>query len=141
MFTTTPLLPDTIQLFDLYCDINDIVIEHSSDIVQAIITQQHNKIITYHRYGFLFYYLDQFVRGEITHEQFITMGDIEGQIDDQINPHIYREEYPIYLTTLTPELVTQWKSDDLVVIDQLLYDYYLSKFGPLLTSAKFLILK
>ena len=69
------------------------------------------------------------MKGEISHEQFITMGDIEGQDPDQINPHVYREEHPVSLTSLTPEVVSQWKDTDLVILDKVVYDYYVAQYG------------
>ena len=140
MFTTN-INPNFEELFRLYCDINDITLHEESLIVSAIIAQDYNNILTFHSYGFLFYYFDQLVKGEITREQFITMGDIEGQVEEQINPHVYREEHPVYLTTLTPELVGQWKDNDLVLVDQVLYDYYVSQYGVVKSDAKVIVLE
>lgn len=80
------------------------------------------------------------VKGEISHEQFITMGDIEGQIEDQINPHIYREEHPVYLTSLTPDIVSAWTKDDLVIVDGNLMSYYEAKYGKIESEAKIIVL-
>ncbi len=142
MLNTTQT-PNFGQLFDLYLDMNEIEvvgIKEVEEVKKIILSQKYNNVLTFHRYGFIFYYFDQLVKGEISHEQFLTMGDVEGQIEDQINPHIYREEHPVYLTTLTPELVSQWKDNDLVIVDKLLYDYYVSQYSEVNSEAKLVVL-
>ena len=141
MFEQKPILPDAKQLFSLYEDMNDITIQGEEILIDIIIRQEYKKIITFHRYGFVFFYFDQLIREEISAEQFLTMGDIEGQIEDQVNPHVYREEYPVYLSILTYEIVQSWTSEDLIVLDSLLVDYYQSQNGVLVSDAKIVILK
>ena len=141
MFEQQPLLPDAKQLFSLYEDMNDLTIPGWDNLVDTILQQQHKNIITFHKYGFVFFYVDQLIREEISAEQFLTMGDIEGQIEDQINPHVYREEHPVYLSSLTREIVQSWTSEDLVVLDSLLVDYYQSHNGALVSDAQIVILK
>lgn len=132
---------DMKKLFYLYCDLNNLTIDKDCDtIIDSILQKKYNQIITFHHYGYVFYYLDQLVRGEIDHEQFLTMWDIAGQSENQINPHIYREEHPVYLTTLTPEIVSSWMKNDLVIIDQLVLDYYLSQYGEVKSEAKIIVL-
>lgn len=65
----------------------------------------------------------------------MTMGDIDGQIDDQINPHIYQSEYPALLEALVPDRVAQRKEDDIVIIDPLILSYYQHKYGIITTPA------
>ena len=134
-------IPSLGQLFDLYGDLNEIDLWWTGEeIKHLIITQEYTHVITFHRYGFVFYYFDQLVKGEISHEQFITMGDIEGQDPDQINPHVYREEHPVSLTSLTPELVSQWKDTDLVILDKVIYDYYVAQYGAVKSDAKIMVM-
>lgn len=141
MFEQTPLVPDAGQLFSLYKDINDIQLEQADDLVDIMLEQWYKKIITFHNYGFVFFYFDQLIREEITAEQFLTMGDIEGQIEDQINPHVYREEHPLHLHSLTPEIVESWSSEDLIVIDTIMSDYYESQYWLISSPAKIFVLK
>ena len=68
------------------------------------------------------------------------MGDIEGQIEDQINPHIYREEHPVYLTSLTPDIVNTWTKDDLVIVDENLMSYYEAQYDKIKSDAKIVVL-
>ena len=134
-------IPSLGQIFDLYLDMNEIKFDDERwKIKNQILEYQYNNIITFHRYGFLFYYFNQLVKGEISHEQFITMGDIEGQIEDQINPHIYREEHPVYLTSLTPDIVNTWTKDDLVIVDENLMSYYEAQYDKIKSDAKIVVL-
>lgn len=123
------------QLFDLYRDINSLDIWEVSDIIPLIVSQRYNNIVTFHRYGFIFYYFDQLVRGEISTEQFLTMGDIEGQVEDQINPHVYQEEYPALLKILTPDSVSLWDGDTLVILDPIIQAYYTNQYGDMASDA------
>ena len=141
MFEQTLSLPELKKIFELYDDINDLQLEIDDELVESIIAQEFTQIITFHRLGFVFYYFDQLVRKEINAEQFLTMGDVEGQIEDQINPHTYREEHPVHLTTLTPEIVASWESTDLVIIDQLIHEYYVTQHGTISTDAKIVVIK
>jgi hypothetical protein len=71
----------------------------------------------------------------------MTMGDIEWQIEDQINPHVYQEENPALLEILTPELVASWTKDTLVIIDPLILAYYNHQNGEIITDGIVLILQ
>ena len=67
-----------LDIFRTYLDINEIPhYEQWLELAHHILHQQHRQIITFHQWGFIFYYFDQFIKGEITLEQFMTMGDIE----------------------------------------------------------------
>lgn len=71
----------------------------------------------------------------------MTMGDIEGQIEDQINPHIYQEEHPALLWVLTPEIIAYWTKDTLVIIDPLIKAYYIHQYGEISTDATIVVLE
>lgn len=60
----------------------------------------------------------------------MTMGDIEWQIEDQINPHVYQEEYPALLEILNPDIVSSWTKDSLIIIDPLIRSYYNNQYTP-----------
>lgn len=90
--------PSFQDIFLTYCDINEIEITGDrQSLIDIIISQQYTSLVTFHKWGFLRYYFDQLIKEEISFEQFMTMGDIEGQIEDQINPHVYKEEHPSLL--------------------------------------------
>jgi hypothetical protein len=117
--------PSFQDIFVTYCDINDLTITPArQELITTIISQQYSSLITYHKWGFLRYYFDKLIKWEISFEQFMTMGDIEWQIEDQINPHIYQEEHPALLEILTPELVSSRTKDTLVIVDLLIRSYY-----------------
>ena len=139
------LYPDTIpsfkNIFDTYCDINEIDLPAwSEDIADAIINKKYTTIVTFHKFWFLRYYFDQLVKWEISFEQFMTMGDIEWQIEDQINPHVYREEHSSVLNTLTPENTKSRDQNTLVIIDKLIMEYYIHTYGKIITQAKIIVL-
>jgi hypothetical protein len=71
----------------------------------------------------------------------MTMGDIEGQIEDQINPHIYQEEHPVLLESLTPDMVSSWKKSTLVIVDPLIKAYYTHQHGEIITQAHVVVLE
>lgn len=124
----------------MYCDLNNIVLSPVwLQIRDAIIAQEYHRLCTYHGHGYIFFYFDQLVRGEITTEQFLAIGEVDGQIEDQINPHVYREEHPVALHVLTPELVKQWSVDDLIIVDSLLLAYYTGQYGELVTPATVIV--
>ncbi len=114
--------------------------EDVSSLADTIIDQKHDNVITFHRYGFVLYYFDQLVRGLITQDQFLTMGDVEWSLEDQINPHVYRDEHPVHVDSLTPEIVASWTDKDLVVLDKLLVAAYSWSHGALQTKATMLVL-
>lgn len=117
-----------IEIFTAYLDINDIPYNQVwIDTASRILQQQHSQLITFHQRWFAFYYFDQFVKGEVSLEQFMTMGDIEWSCEDQINPYIYKEEHPCYLDSITPEKITTNKDTDLVIVDATLWAYYSTK--------------
>ena len=128
------------QIFQLYSDINLLEINDASIISDAIVEQNHEKIITFHRYGFVFFYFDQLVRGLITQDQFLTMGDVEWSLEDQINPHVYRDEHPVHVDSLTPEIVASWTDKDLIILDRLLVAAYIGRYGALDTLATLIVL-
>lgn len=139
------LYPDTIpsfkNIFDTYCDINEIDLPAwSEQIIDAIINKEYTTILTFHKFWFLRYYFDLLVKWEISFEQFMTMGDIEWQIEDQINPHVYREEHPSLLKSLTPEIVQSRDEKTLVVIDKLMVEYYTHTYGKITTQANIIVL-
>jgi hypothetical protein len=90
---------------------------------------------------FLWYHFDQFVIWEISLEQFMTMGDIDGQIEDQINPHLYWQEHPASLGSLTPDMVSLRNSQTMVIINPLVRTYYTHQHGDIMTDATILILR
>lgn len=133
--------PSFQDIFLTYCDINEIAITpERQSLVDTIITQQYLSLITFHKWGFLRYYFDQLIKWEISFEQFMTMGDIDWQIEDQINPHVYQEEHPALLWVLTPELVAHWTKDTLVVVDPLIKAYYIHQHGEISTDATMVLL-
>lgn len=73
-------MSDSIQdfpdLFDFYLDLNELELESSDLIRDALVAQEHSRVLTYHRYGFLFYYFDKLLREDISRDQFLMMGDI-----------------------------------------------------------------
>ena len=134
--------PSFQDIFLTYCDINEIdVTPARQSLVDSIITQHYSSVVTFHKWGFLRYYFDQLIREEISFEQFMTMGDIEWQIEDQINPHIYQEEHPPLLKTLTPGLISSWTKDTLVIIDPLIKAYYIHQHGEISTDATMVVLE
>lgn len=134
--------PSFQDIFLTYCDINEIEITpEQQTLIDLIISQQYASVITFHKWGFLRYYFDQLIKEEISFEQFMTMGDIEGQIEDQINPHIYQEEHPPLLIILTPELVAHWTKDTLVIVDPLIKAYYIHQHGEIVTDATIVVLE
>lgn len=132
--------PSLGQLAQLYLDINNLHFNNLADILDKILAQQHNNLYTYHPLGYVWYYFDRLVRGEISRDQFLALGDVEGLVDDQINPHVYREEHPVYLDTLTPELVTSWTDQDLVLVDQTLWTRYTTHYPDAPSLATLLVL-
>lgn len=80
------------------------------------------------------------MHGEISLDQFMTMGDVDGMLDDQINIHRYQEEHPVALGQLTPEQVAQWPSDALVVVDSLILAEYEHLYGKITTQATLIAL-
>ena len=134
-------IPSFKDIFDTYCDINEIDLPAwSEQIVDMIMSKTYSKIVTFDKRWFLRYCFDQLVRWEITFEQFMTMWDIEWQIEDQINPHVYREEHQTYLNTLTPEIVQSRDKDTLVILDRLIVSYYTHQYGDIITVGKTIIL-
>lgn len=134
--------PSFQDIFLTYCDINEIEITADRQaLIDTIITQNYSSVVTFHKWGFLRYYFDQLIKEEISFEQFMTMGDIEGQIEDQINPHVYQEEHPALLRVLTPEIIAHWTKDTLVVIDPLIKAYYTHQYGEISTQAKIVALE
>lgn len=117
-----------LDIFRTYLDINEIPHDEQRwELAHHILHQQHRQIITFHQRGFIFYYFDQFVKEEITLEQFMTMGDIEWSCEDQINPYIYKEEHRCYLDSITPEEVTKRESSDIIIVDKTIRSYYTTK--------------
>lgn len=117
-----------LAIFWTYLDINEIPHNQSwLDLAHHILHQNHRQIITFHQRGFIFYYFDQFVKGEITLEQFMTMGDIEWSCEDQISPYVYKEEHPCYLDTITPEEVASRESSEIIIVDKTIWAYYTTK--------------
>ena len=117
-----------LDIFRTYLDINEIPHDEQRwELAHHILHQQHRQIITFHQRGFIFYYFDQFVKEEITLEQFMTMGDIEWSFEDQINPYLYKEEHPCYLNSITPEEVTKRESSDIIIVDKTIRSYYTTK--------------
>lgn len=117
-----------IDIFIAYLDINTIPYNPVwIDTANRILQQQHSQITTFHQWGFVFYYFDQFVKGEVSLEQFMTMGDIEWSCEDQINPYIYKEEHPCFLDSITPEEITKCKDTDLIIVDATIWTYYTTK--------------
>lgn len=117
-----------LDIFRTYLDINEI--PHTDkwiEIAHRILHQQHSQIITFHQRGFVFYYFDQLLNGEITLEQFMTMWDIEGSCPDQISPYLYKEENPCYIDSITPEDVAKWKQSDIIIVGDTLWKYYTTK--------------
>ena len=112
------------QLFLLYLDLNNLVLPRQDEMLQSIIAQEHARVLTYHPLGYVIYYFDRLVRGAISQEQFLTLGDVGGVMEDQINPHRYREEHPAKLAILTPEIVQDWTEDDLIVLDATILAFY-----------------
>jgi hypothetical protein len=134
--------PNFQDIFLTYCDINEIEITlERQSLIDTLLSQQYSLIVTFHKWGFLRYYFDQLIKEEISFEQFMTMGDIEGQIGDQINPHIYQEEHPTLLATLTSEIILSWTVDTLVVLDPLIHAYYIHQHDKIVTDAKIILLK
>jgi hypothetical protein len=134
--------PRQIDLFTTYLEINEIA--HTPqwlEIAQLIIDQTYPQIVPFHQWWFLRYYFDQLVKHEISFEHFMLIGDIEWQIEDQINPHIYREEHPAHLDSISPEMVALWTSETLVIVDPLIYAYYIHHHGWFVTDAKILVLQ
>jgi hypothetical protein len=70
----------------------------------------------------------------------MTMGDIEGQIEDQINPHVYQQEHPPLLSALQPAMIANWTKDTLVIIDPLIKAYYIHQHGEFTTIANVVVL-
>ena len=71
-------IPRPIDLFTTYLEINEVT--HTPqwiEIAQLIIAQTYPRIITFHPWGFLRYYFDQFIKHEISFEHFMLIGDIE----------------------------------------------------------------
>ncbi len=133
--------PSFQDIFTTYCDINEIELPLGwEEIVNHIIEKKYSKIVSFDKLWFLRYYFDQLVKGEISFEQFMTMWDIEWQIEDQINPHVYREEHPTHLQSLTPAIVQSRDKDTLVIIDRLIVAYYTHQYGKLVSDAKIIIL-
>ena len=133
--------PSFYDIFVTYCDINNIqVATVHKEIIDIIISQQYSSLVTFHKWWFLWYYFDQLLKEEISFEQFMTMGDIEGQIEDQINPHIYQEEHPPVLWILTPDIVSLWTKDTLVILDPLVVSYYTHLYGEMTTPWHIIIL-
>lgn len=133
--------PNFTDIFMAYCDINDIVVTpERMQLRDMIVSQKYTKIVTFHKWGFLRYYFDQLIKEEISFEQFVTIGDIEWQIEDQINPHVYQSEHIPLLQTLTPELTSLWDADTLVILDPLLQSYYIHQYGDLSTDAHIIVL-
>jgi hypothetical protein len=128
--------PSFQDIFITYCDINEIEITSDRQaLIDVIVSQKYTSLVTFHKWGFLRYYFDQLIKEEISFEQFMTMGDIEGQIEDQINPHIYQEEHPVLLESLTPDMVSSWKNTTLVIVDPLIKAYYTHQHGEIITQA------
>ena len=117
--SSSPL--DYRQLFGVYLDINDIV--YTDDryrVADAIIEQQHGAVHTYHPRGWVFSYFDQFVRWEISLEQWMSLGDV----DTELTPLADKAAQHLWLDTLTDELVASWSESDIVVMDSFLWSRY-----------------
>ncbi len=117
-----------LDIFSAYLDINEIPHDQSrKDLAHRILHQQHRQIISFHQRWFVFYYFDQYIKREILLEQFMTMGDIEWSCEDQINPHIYKEEHPCYLDSIKYEEIAKRDNSDLIVVDKTVWAYYRSQ--------------
>lgn len=133
--------PSFQDIFATYCDINDIVITPSrKELIDIIVSQKFTSVITYHKWWFLRYYFDKLIKKEISMEQFMTMWDIEWQIEDQINPHIYQEENSALLKNLNPDKVFLWNKDEIIILDKLVYFYYSYKYDKLNTEATIILI-
>lgn len=120
--SSSPL--DYRQLFASYLDINDII--HTDEryrIADAIIQQQHSTVHTYHPRGWVFSYFDQFVRWEISLEQWMSLGDV----DTELTPLADKAAQHLWLDTLTDEVIASWSESDIVVMDSFLWSWYKNK--------------
>ena len=120
--SSSPL--DYRQLFASYLDINDI--DHTDEryrVADAIIEQQHSTVYSYHPRGWVFSYFDQFVRWEISLEQWMSLGDV----DTELTPLADKAAQHLWLDTLTDELVASWSESDIVVMDSFLWSWYKKK--------------
>lgn len=122
LLSSPPL--DYRQLFATYLDINEIA--HSDEryrVADAIIAQSHTTVHTYHPRGWVFHYFDQLIRGEISLEQWMSLGDV----DTELTPLADKAEQHLWLDTLTDELVASWSESDIIIVDGFLRARYMKK--------------
>ncbi len=133
-----------LQYLSTYCDINEIFPQKDYEAIGTIIeSQQYSHVVTMHTFGFVLYYFDQLVKGQITPEDYMTMGDI-GLPDENgitnieasatLNPYTYTYNHKPTLASVSQLFlaITEGKKeekdqyrDSLIVVELVSYQDFL----------------
>lgn len=104
-----------IKYLEAYCDLNEFdYINEYIEVGKIIEKQEHEKLLTRHVNGYMFYYFDQLIKGEMQLEDFMQMGDITSDV----NIYAYQEDNKPGLDSLqeVTDLLQEWALSNAIII-------------------------
>lgn len=140
-------MPDFLHIISAYHEINDFPFgTQEKELAQLLIDSPTKSILTYHPQWYRRYYFHQLITNDISLEQFMNLGDVDMALPDEeiidmhLNPHTYREQHPALLDVITPDIISSWTADHIVIIDPLIYKYTVSQHWKIDTNATVVVL-